>query len=195
MSGFDAARFKGALLTREIGRTLKHAALVGSTNHLALGAAQAGAEGGLVILAEEQSQGRGRGGSSWVAPAGTALLCSVLLRPHGLAPAAAAQFPFVAALAVGGALLEGGLPGVVLKWPNDVLVGGAKIAGILCESRSQGGRLEAVVIGMGINVNQEKEQLPEGATSIRVLTGEDTDRALLLAEVLNRLEGECAREI
>jgi BirA family transcriptional regulator, biotin operon repressor / biotin---[acetyl-CoA-carboxylase] ligase len=141
---------------------------------------------GAIAVAEEQSEGRGRLGRSWHAPAGTSLLFSVLLRP-GVEPSRLPELSLVA----GGAVAEAiaGVTGVdpAIKFPNDVLIGGRKVAGVLAES-SEG----RVVLGIGINVNQTLEQLPTGAetepTSLRLVLGAPVDRALLLAAVLTRLE-------
>jgi BirA family biotin operon repressor/biotin-[acetyl-CoA-carboxylase] ligase len=141
---------------------------------------------GTIVVAGEQTEGRGRLGRRWLAPAGTSLLCSLQLRPDvpgerlpeltGVAARACAE----AIAAVAGLDPE-------LKFPNDVLLGGRKVAGVLAEARE--GR---VVLGVGINVNVTDAQLPQEvdrpATSLLVETGRELDRAELLAEVLERLE-------
>jgi BirA family transcriptional regulator, biotin operon repressor / biotin---[acetyl-CoA-carboxylase] ligase len=142
---------------------------------------------GAIAVAEEQSEGRGRLGRSWHAPAGTSLLFSLLLRP-GVESSRLPELSLVAGGAVAEAIAD--VTGVdpAIKFPNDVLIGGRKVAGVLAES-SEG----RVVLGVGINVNQTLEQLPSSAqtepTSLQLVLGAPVDRALLLAAVLARLEG------
>ena len=158
---------------------------VGSTPSTQLLLAPDAPEGALVV-AEEQTAGRGRLGRSWFAPAGTSLLCSLQLRPD-TPTERLPELTGVAARACADAIaaLTGLEP--ALKFPNDVLVGGRKVAGILAEARD--GR---VVLGVGINVNLPVDELPEDvdrpATSLLVETGRELDRAELLAELVERLE-------
>ena len=158
---------------------------VGSTPSTQLLLAPDAPEGALVV-AEEQTAGRGRLGRNWFAPAGTSLLCSLQLRPD-TPTERLPELTGVAARACADAIaaLTGLEP--ALKFPNDVLVGGRKVAGILAEARD--GR---VVLGVGINVNLPADELPEDvdrpATSLLVETGRELDRAELLAELLERLE-------
>jgi BirA family biotin operon repressor/biotin-[acetyl-CoA-carboxylase] ligase len=141
---------------------------------------------GAVAVAEEQSEGRGRLGRSWEASARTSVLVSVALRP----PMAAARLPELS-LVAGGAVAEAiaEVTGIepTIKFPNDVLVGGRKVAGILAES-SEG----RVVLGIGVNVNQTAEQLPTGTqtepTSLRLQLGRPVDRLPLLVALLGQLE-------
>jgi len=141
---------------------------------------------GTVAVAEEQTEGRGRLGRTWGAPARTSVLVSVLLLPR-VESARLPELSLVAGGAVAEAIAE--VTGIepVIEFPNDVLVGGRKVAGILAESGE--GR---VVLGVGVNANQTSEELPENArtepTSIRLELGEPVDRAELLAEILVRLE-------
>jgi BirA family biotin operon repressor/biotin-[acetyl-CoA-carboxylase] ligase len=141
---------------------------------------------GTVAVADEQTQGRGRLGRSWEAPAGTSIHVSILLRPAVELP----RLPELSLVAGGGvaeaiAEVTGIEPSI--KFPNDVLIAGRKVAGILAES-SEG----RVVLGIGVNVNQTEEQLPASAdttpTSLRLELGEPVDRARLLAGILFRLE-------
>ena len=144
------------------------------------------ADEGAVAVAEEQTEGRGRLGRSWQAPAGTSVLVSVLLLPR-VEGARLPELSLVAGGAVAEAIAE--VTGVepVIEFPNDVLVDGRKVAGILAES-SEG----RVVLGVGVNVNQTGAELPEDArtepTSLRLELGEPVDRVELLVEILARLE-------
>lgn len=139
---------------------------------------------GAVAVAEHQTAGRGRLGRRWEDAAGSSLLCSVLLRPGaGMLP----QLSLVAALATAEAIEELTRCQARVKWPNDVLIGGRKVAGILLELA--GG---AVVAGIGVNVGQESGELPEAtrtpAASLRTASGRRHDRGRLLAGLLHRLE-------
>lgn len=139
---------------------------------------------GAVAVTEYQTAGRGRHGRSWVAPPGAALLCSVLLRPPTDRPPP--ELSLVTGLAVAEALDE--VTGVrsQVKWPNDVLVAGRKVCGILAELRGH------AIVGIGVNVSQTESQLPQDAStpagSLLTVSGEAPDRAPLLAAVLDRLE-------
>ena len=141
---------------------------------------------GAIAVAEEQSEGRGRLGRHWHAPAGTSVLVSVLLRPD-IESARLPELSLVAGGAVAEAIAE--VTGVepAVKFPNDVLIGGRKVAGVLAES-SEG----RVVLGVGVNVNQRLEQLPADVqtepTSLKLELGTPVDRAVLLAALLGRLE-------
>jgi len=170
------------LLAGRFGRVYRYEQLCASTQRLLREEDPEGA----VAVAEEQSEGRGRLGRSWHAPAGTSVLVSVLLRP----PIEAARLPELS-LVAGGAVAEAiaGMTGIdpTIKFPNDVLVGGRKLAGILAES-SEG----RVVLGIGVNANQTRDQLPADAetepTSLRLELGEPVDRAALLSAILLQLE-------
>jgi BirA family biotin operon repressor/biotin-[acetyl-CoA-carboxylase] ligase len=143
---------------------------------------------GAVAAANEQTEGRGRLGRAWVAPAGSSVLASIALHPS-VPTADLAELSVVAGRACAAAIAE--LTGLApeLKWPNDVLIGGRKVAGILAEARE--GR---VVLGVGINVSQAEEQLParpqHPATSLLLETGGLVSRAELLAALLDHLERE-----
>lgn len=130
-----------------LGQPRVHYRVIGSTNARARELAAAGVPHGMVLTAAEQSAGRGRQGRTWSAPAGRALLCSVVVRdPPALLP-----------LATGVAVAEVAGPGAQLKWPNDVLLGGRKVAGILVEGRPQEGW---AVVGIGLNVAVRIEDFP-----------------------------------
>lgn len=141
---------------------------------------------GTVVVADEQTEGRGRLGRRWLAPAGTSLLCSVLLRP-AVDPTRLPELSLVAGRACAEAIAEVAGLETEVKFPNDVLVRGRKVAGILAEASD--GR---VVLGIGVNVAQDPGQLPADArtpaTSLLVETGRAVDRAELLLALLERLE-------
>jgi BirA family biotin operon repressor/biotin-[acetyl-CoA-carboxylase] ligase len=135
---------------------------------------------GALVVTDHQTAGRGRLGRSWEAPPGAALLFSLLLRPPP--ERQVPELSLVAGIAVADTLeRELGLS-IQLKWPNDVMLRRKKVAGCLAEARD-----EAVVLGIGVNVNQTREELPEGAGSLRTLTGREWDREALLAGLLEDL--------
>jgi BirA family biotin operon repressor/biotin-[acetyl-CoA-carboxylase] ligase len=149
---------------------------VDSTNRYLLECARAGAAEGVVAVADEQTAGRGRLGRAWVAPKGASLLASVLLRPV-LAPSELHLVTLAAALAALDALPESGAR---VKWPNDVVIGDRKLAGILAEVDGSG----AVVVGMGLNVRDDL--LPDELRPIAI--GYDVDRRELLVAWLRALD-------
>lgn len=156
----------------------------GSTNEDALALAQAGAAEGLVIAAEAQTAGRGRQGRSWQSVPQEALTFSVLLRPDDVPQPARGWAPLLAGVAAATALRAVTGVDARLKWPNDILVGGGKLAGILAEQSG-----EAIVVGIGINVRGSEHDLPVAtATSLELLGSGEVDRTELLAEILRQVE-------
>lgn len=158
-----------------------------STMTLAAELADVGAPQGATVVADEQTAGRGRLGRAWVAPPGSSLLVSVVLRPS-LPPRSvwlvAALAGVSLAEAVQAEVGAGRCAGVGLKWPNDLLIGERKAAGLLVEARMRGQRLLAVILGMGVNVNQGAGDFPPEvagrATSVALAAGHPVDRAALL---------------
>jgi BirA family biotin operon repressor/biotin-[acetyl-CoA-carboxylase] ligase len=135
---------------------------------------------GALALADFQTGGRGRLGRSWETPAGVAILVSVLLKPP--LDRKAPELSLVAGVAVADALEELVGLAVQIKWPNDVMLRREKVSGILAEARNG-----AVVLGIGVNLNQTRGQLPERAGSLRTATGQEWDRETVLAAVLGAL--------
>ncbi len=167
-------------------------ASVGSTNDLAARLAAAGAPGGSTVLADEQTAGRGRQGRAWIAPPGTAVLLSMILRPgDGVDPRWTGTVPVLVGLAVARAVesLTGVRAGV--KWPNDVVVDERKLAGVLCESAITGGRAGWVVAGIGTNVSLTDADLPPSvrgrATSLARASGGDVRRADYAGALIHEL--------
>ena len=160
-----------------------------STNDDAKLGAAAGDLHGSTWVAETQSKGRGRQGRTWISPRGENLLFSVLLRVT-CPPPRVPPIALVAGLAVRdaiAALVPAG-DAVKVKWPNDVLVNGKKIAGILVESQISGSKVQSVVVGIGINVHTREFPPELNATSVALEGGRDVDRGALLADVLARLD-------
>jgi BirA family biotin operon repressor/biotin-[acetyl-CoA-carboxylase] ligase len=142
---------------------------------------------GAVAVCDEQTSGRGRLGRAWQAPAGTSILCSIVLRPPP--ERQLAELSLVAGMAVADAVEEALGLAAQIKWPNDVMVNRRKVAGVLAEARDG-----AVVLGIGVNVNQTREQLPaesrSAAASLRTIDGVERQRAPVLAVLLERLEAQ-----
>jgi BirA family biotin operon repressor/biotin-[acetyl-CoA-carboxylase] ligase len=189
---FDAATFRHLRAARgiELGEPLVAVAEITSTNDLALDAADAGARHGALFIAEEQTKGRGRHGHTWTSPPGENLTFSVLLRP-AIDIARASGMALVVGLAVRAAAARR-VPTahVAVKWPNDVVVGTQKLAGILIESRLRGSDLAALVAGIGINVGMRSlpEEIRTIATSLAILGDPSPSRESVLADVLAELE-------
>jgi BirA family transcriptional regulator, biotin operon repressor / biotin---[acetyl-CoA-carboxylase] ligase len=167
-----------------------HYESVGSTMPIAHREAQNGAPDGTVIVAEEQTEGRGRLARPWSSTAGKGIWMSVILKPD-IPPHRAPQFTLIAAVSICRAIREAADVEVRIKWPNDLLIGGRKVTGILTELQAEPDRVQAIIIGTGINVNQERGDFPEEladiATSIRIKSGQPVDRAALAAAVLRNI--------
>lgn len=182
-----------------------------STNDLAKARATEGAPEGLLVITEEQTAGRGRLERRWWAPPGSALLTSLLFRPtvppHNLGRARrespnggqrqpVQELVMLCALAAADAITDLSCLTVELKWPNDLMVGGRKLAGLLAESIFRGDQLEAVVVGLGLNVNTDFTNAPPfiaAATSLRLELGHPVDRLSLLRAYLDGIARRYAR--
>ena len=176
--------------TRFLGGSLHYREETASTQDRARALAGQGATEGTAILAERQIRGRGRRDRQWQSLSGAVAL-SVIFRPR-LSPERIPQFSLLAGAAAAGALadLTGLEPG--LKWPNDVLINGRKVAGILAEMASDAEKIDYVLLGMGINVNTPSEEIPleirETASSVLAETGWEISRPALVRALLYRLE-------
>ncbi len=177
-------------------RTIEWHAEVDSTQRVARELARAGAAEGTVVVAEAQTAGRGRLGRSWHSPAGVNVYCSIVLRPP-LAPPAVPRLALVAGLAVADAIAAATALRPQLKWPNDVLVEGRKVAGILTEMEAELERVGHVIAGIGINVNAPADAFPpELATkagSLALVLGRRVDRAALFGGLLAAFEARYER--
>jgi len=174
------------------GKHIHHYYKIGSTNTVAMEAASAGAPEGSVFLAEQQTAGRGRGANQWHSARSTGIYCSVLLRP-ALPPSDMLVLTLATGLAVHSAVQEIDSRVVPdLKWPNDVLIGGKKVCGILTEMNAEITRVRYIVAGIGINVNQSSfpPDLQNLAISLRLATGTDWSRVELCAALLKSVDRE-----
>jgi BirA family biotin operon repressor/biotin-[acetyl-CoA-carboxylase] ligase len=171
---------------------VRHYYKTGSTNTAAMAAAADGAAEGSVFLAEEQTAGRGRGSHTWQSARSAGVYCSVVLRP-ALPPSEVLVLALAAGLAVRAAIEQvDSRVNVDLKWPNDVLIEGRKVCGILTEMNAEVTRVRYVVVGIGINVNQATfpKELEDGATSLRLATGSEWSRVEITAALLKSLDRE-----
>ncbi len=146
-----------------------------------------GAPEGTVVCAETQSKGRGRLGRSWMSPKGKGIYFSLILRPK-LSFSQMPQLTLMAAVAIAEAITKTTTVKVGIKWPNDLLIDGKKVAGILTELRAETDQMKFVVLGVGINVNSTSSQLVDTATSLKIVMGKPVDRVQLLRDVLVQLE-------
>lgn len=186
-----AAEVLPGLTTRNFGRQLEYRESVGSTNDLAKQMARAGAPEGLLVVADEQTAGKGRLGRAWTTPKGSALAMSLILRPQ-LPPVHAPRITLVAAVAVAEAVREVTGLEAGIKWPNDLQIAGRKFCGILTEMEAEIERVSFVVCGMGMNVNLPPDALPEefraSATSLLAELGAPVARVALVQAVMARFE-------
>jgi BirA family transcriptional regulator, biotin operon repressor / biotin---[acetyl-CoA-carboxylase] ligase len=183
-------RLKGNLF----GKRVFHFFKTDSTNRVAMELGYAGEPEGTVVMAEAQTAGRGRAGRSWHSERGTGLYFTVLLRPR-LAPAQAPLLTMLAGVSAHAAIAAqtGLIP--ELKWPNDLLLNGKKLGGILTEMHAEPNQVRFVIVGIGINVNQEKfpAELSSIATSIRKESGRSSFRLELLVRLLTQFESDYNR--
>lgn len=196
---FDRESIAAAISTRFIGRHLVFLPTIGSTQDVAKDLARQGAPTGALVVAEEQTAGRGRLDRRWLAPAGSSLLMSLLLRPR-LDPDRLHRLTMVCSLGIVDGVRETTGLAVGIKWPNDIvtlpdasgrLVSSRKLGGLLTEADFRGEALDYAVVGMGLNVNLDIKTLPQTitpATSIASELGRPVDRLPLLCSILRHLE-------
>src|SRR5438270_5997661 len=180
-------RLRGSLF----GKRIHHFFKVDSTNRVALELGHAGEPEGAVVLAEEQTAGRGRAGRTWHSERAAGIYVTLLLRPK-LAPVQAPLLTMMAGLSARSAVQALTGLDVDLKWPNDLLVRGRKLGGILTEMHAEPGQIRFVIVGIGLNVNQEKfpGELANLATSLRAETGKPQSRREVLVRLLREFESD-----
>jgi len=183
-------RLKGSLF----GKRIYHFFRTDSTNRVAFELGQAGEPQGAVVLAEEQSAGRGRAGRTWQSERAVGIYVTLLLRPK-LAPVQAPLLSMMAGLSAHTAVEAATGLAVDLKWPNDLIIHGKKAGGILTEMHAEPGLVRFVVVGLGLNVNQERfpGELASTATSLRQETGKPQSRLELLVRLLREFESDYNR--
>ncbi len=177
------------LKTSIIGKEIFYYDSLESTNTKAKEIALQINEGALVV-ADEQTAGKGRLGRKWTSPKNKGLYMSVILKPK-TNPANIARLTLLGAAAINLALLDIGIKSEI-KWPNDIVINGKKVAGVLTEMNSELGTINYIVLGIGINVNIDLDQIPEElkekATSLRIIKGEDIDRRELFVRLFTRID-------
>lgn len=174
-----------------IGREILFFDRVDSTNRVARDQALQGAKEGMIILAESQSQGKGRLGRAWESPPGVNLYISVILKPS-IPPAVGPKITLLTGVAIANALARTTGLNTRIKWPSDVFIHGKKVAGILSEMEAEGPKISFVIVGVGVNVNWPIEEIPqnlrETATSLKAEGGREFSRAEVAGEICEELE-------
>jgi len=186
-----ASEVKPILSTKWMGRVIHHFHTVDSTNSTAYQLALSGAREGEMVISESQQKGRGRLGRHWFSPPSLNLYLSVILRPK-IPPQQASLITLMAAVATADAIekFSGLLPSI--KWPNDILLRGRKVAGLLNEIHSEMDRIHFVILGIGVNVNMDEKMFPKeirsSATSLKDEMGQPISRKIFLSRLLEELE-------
>lgn len=182
---------RSGIVTRRIGRAIHLFRTVDSTNDEAMALAARGALEGTVVIADAQERGRGRMGRSWTSPPGVGVYLSVILRP-AIQPHDAPALSLLGAVAVAEAIEEVAGVAAGVKWPNDLIVRGRKVGGILGEVAAETSHLHYVVLGIGINVNQTEAsfegELRHTATSLRIEAGRLVDRTAMIRSLCESLD-------
>lgn len=189
MEALSHARIQDALRDISWVRQIVYLPVTTSTNDVARALAQDNAPEATLVVADEQTAGRGRLGRTWWAPPYTCLLMSVLVRPR-LPPAQTLRLTMIAGLAAAEAVERVTNLPARLKWPNDIWLGHKKVGGILTETALTGEQLEYAIVGIGLNVNttfQARPALAETATSLKLEMGQEIDRLTVLCELVERL--------
>jgi len=185
----SADEISEGLKTVLIGRDVVYFDSTSSTNDRAKEIAASGAREGTVVAAGRQTEGRGRFGKKWLSDSDGGIYASVILRPE--APAAdIARITLIAGLAVCAAIRSITLADAGIKWPNDIVINGRKVCGILAEMSAEAEHIDYLVVGIGINVNDESfaDEISDRATSLHIETGERISRKTILHGVLANLE-------
>lgn len=175
--------------TEWVGEEICYFPVVDSTNTKAKQLAEEGYPAGTLVVAEQQEAGRGRRGRGWESPQGAGIFMTLLLKPE-IEPNNASMLTLVAALAVSAAITKQTDRPAAIKWPNDIVMNGKKVCGILTEMSAQIDYVNHIVVGIGINVHNETfpEELSEMATSLYLETGEHLNRAALIEEIWENFE-------
>jgi BirA family transcriptional regulator, biotin operon repressor / biotin---[acetyl-CoA-carboxylase] ligase len=184
-------RLTAVLAGRRIGCPVEFCEKIDSTNNLACRLAREGAPEGAVVVADAQAKGKGRLNRVWQSPPAANLYVSIILRPE-IEAAAAPQLTLVAGLAVAEILSRYCPEGVTIKWPNDILIRGKKICGILTEMKSSPAGVDFIILGIGININMTRDDfepsLRDTATSLQIETGDIINRLDVICTLFNSLE-------
>lgn len=181
---------KRRLETNILGKQIEYFKLTSSTMDEAKFLMEKGCRNGTLIIAEQQTKGKGRNAKKWFTSKGANIAVSVIYEPHNMTSKDAVALMFAASIAVIEALKDFGIDIANIKWPNDIVIGSKKLAGVLLETKSESGILKSAVIGIGINVNVEEfpEDIKDDAVSVYEILHKKIDRALLLSNLLYYLE-------
>ena len=199
MERVSVASIEKGLTTTFMGCRVIYHRSIGSTNEVAKELAAQGAPEGTLVIADEQTAGKGRLGRRWLAPSGTSLLMSLLFCPHFLAPYQTQRLTMICSLAVVEAIESVTGLAAAIKWPNDIVVQGRKAGGILTELGATGEHLNYAVVGLGLNVNldfgaaEAMGELVATATSLSQELGEEVSRLALLWRILENVESRYQR--
>lgn len=190
-TALNSEKLKGLISEKQLGWNLIVLEKVDSTSQQIKLLAQQGAKSGTIIVAEQQTNGKGRLGRQWCSPFGTGLWFSILLRPQIL-PEKIAGITLATGLAVCNAIRQYTNLNAQIKWPNDVIIGNKKVCGILTEMVSQSNKIEYVVVGVGINVNTLNfdDEISCKATSLAKELGKNINREDFFAHVLDKIQEE-----
>jgi BirA family biotin operon repressor/biotin-[acetyl-CoA-carboxylase] ligase len=187
-------KLNGLLKTDNVGKVLHYHDELGSTNTEMFRLAENGASEGTAVIADTQTQGRGRLDRTWISPPGVNIYISLLFRPS-IPARESPLLTLIASIAIVEVLKKNGVEKPFIKWPNDVQIDGKKVAGILTEMKPKGESVEFVIVGIGVNVNMTREEINSKmreaarvATSIKEHVGRDVDRAKFTADLLLEIE-------
>lgn len=187
-------KLNGLLRTEDIGKVIHYHDEVDSTNTLLFSLAENGASEGTVVIADKQTSGRGRLNRKWISPPGVNLYMSMLFRPK-IPARESPLMTFLVSIALVEAIKKTGAENPCIKWPNDVQLGGRKVAGVLTEMKPKGDSIEFVVVGLGVNINMTRSEInsemreaSRTATSIKENLGKDIDRAKFASDLLSEIE-------
>lgn len=180
-----------SIKTKVMGRNIEVYDEIGSTNNRARELAIEDVTEGTLIIAESQLEGRGRLGRSWVSPKGKNICMSFILRPD-IPPKEASRMTTIIAVGIRRALKKATGLNIGIKWPNDIIIGGKKICGILTEMHGDIDRIHYIIVGIGINVNMTKDDFPPDieltATSLRIAMNQTIDRRKIIALIMEEIE-------
>jgi len=187
---FNLNYYKENLTTDIFGQSIQYYPDLDSTNTKSWESISENMENGTVVITDNQTAGRGRQSNTWISIPGKSLTFSIILYPNAL-PNQINLYSLFAGLAITDCLIENNIQ-ARLKWPNDIIINKKKVGGILCESKISGGLIKSMVIGIGLNVNENITELQKefhpNATSLQIESGKQYQLEVLLASILNHLE-------
>lgn len=183
------SEIKAGLETEFIGNDIVFKRSLNSTQELAHRLATDGAKEGTVVVADEQTGGKGRLGRTWFSPIGSGIWMSLIVRPE-IPPQQAPQLTLLTAVAVVRGIKEATNIDCEIKWPNDILYEGKKLVGILTEMQAEPDQVHSIIIGVGVNVNQAAfpNELDSLATSLRIITGKEIKRSIVIQKIFEHFE-------